>query len=112
MRLSTTFKLSSLVVIISFLLVSLTVVKMNQAEKLRLITIENQSKLESLGRQLAQDSDLLTSEIRRYVQFGEKKHFENFWREVNETKSREVVDDLLEMSSPGGTPVSEAGMDF
>jgi len=70
---------------------------MNQAEKLRLLTIKNQSKLEALGRQLARGSDYLTSEIRRYVQFGEEKHFGNFWKEVNETKSREVVDDLLKM---------------
>ncbi|MEK9628840.1 MAG: hypothetical protein VW455_07435, partial [Nitrospinota bacterium] len=97
MRLSSTFKLSSLIVIFSFVLVSLTVVKMNQAEKLRMTTLKNQAKLESLGRQLARGSDYLTSEIRRYVQFGEEKHLKNFWKEVNETKSREVVDDLLQM---------------
>ena len=50
----TTFKkLSSLAVIISLFLVSLAVVK------------KNQSKLESLDRQLAQGLDYLTSEIRK-----------------------------------------------
>lgn len=66
-HLSIIFKLSSLVVIISFLLVSLTVVKMNQAEKFQLITIKNQSKLKSLGRKLGQGSTYLTSEIRRGI---------------------------------------------
>ena len=36
---------------------------MNQAEKLQLITIKNQTKLKPLGRQLAHGSDYLTSEI-------------------------------------------------
>jgi hypothetical protein len=60
---STIFKLSFPVVIISFLLVSLTVLKKNQAEKLQIITTKNQSKLESLGRQLTQGAEYLTSEI-------------------------------------------------
>jgi hypothetical protein len=33
------------------------------------------------------------------VQFDEERHFENFWRKVNETKTREVVDDLLDMNA-------------
>ncbi len=99
MRLSTTFKLSSSVIIVSFSLVSLTVFKMNQAEKVRLLAIDNQSKLKYLGRQLARGSDYLTSEIRRYVQFGNERHFNNFWREVNETRTREVVEDLVKLNT-------------
>ena len=99
MRLSTAFKLSSSIIIVSFFLVSLTVFKMNQAEKIRLLAIDNQSKLEVLGRQLARGSDYLTSEIRRYVQFGDERHFNNFWREVNETKTREVIEDLVKLNT-------------
>ena len=33
------------------------------------------------------------------MQFDEERHFENFWRKVNETKTREVVDDLLDMNA-------------
>ena len=32
------------------------------------------------------------------MQFDEERHFENFWRKVNGTKTREVVDDLLDMN--------------
>lgn len=99
MNLSTTFKLSSLVIITFLLLISVTVIKMKQAEDLRHISIKNQSKLKALGWQLAQGSNYLTREIRRYVQVGEAIHFENFWKEVNETKTREVVDDLLNMNA-------------
>ncbi len=98
MRLSTIFKISSSAILVLFIIVSLTIYKMNQAEKLRLSAIDNQMKLEALGRQLAHGSDYLTSEIRRYVQFGDKKHFDNFWKEVNQTKTREVIDDLIKLN--------------
>jgi PAS domain S-box-containing protein len=48
----------------------------------------NQQKLTSLGDQLAKGSDYLTTEIRSYVQFGNQIHYDNFWKEVNKTRSR------------------------
>lgn len=60
--------------------------------------LDNKRNLEALGQQLAKGSDYLTNEIRRYTQFGDERHFKNFWREVNETKSREIENDLLKFN--------------
>ena len=53
--------------------------------------LKHQAELRFLGEQLAKGSDYLTSEVRSYVQFGNKLHYENFWREVNKTRSRDRV---------------------
>jgi PAS domain S-box-containing protein len=53
------------------------------------VYFENELKL--LGDDLAKGSDYLTNEIRMYVVSGDRVHFDNFWLEVNETKSREKV---------------------
>jgi methyl-accepting chemotaxis protein len=50
-----------------------------------------QAELKELGIRLADASDYLTDEVRRYAQFGDRAHYDNYWREVNETKTREQV---------------------
>jgi CheY-like chemotaxis protein len=50
---------------------------------------ERQKELYQFGLDLAKGSDYLTSEIRSYVQFGDRTHFDNFWLEVKVTKSRD-----------------------
>lgn len=52
---------------------------------------ERKAEFKELGIALANGSDYLTDEIRRYVQFGDKVHVDNYWREVNETKSRDMA---------------------
>ncbi|UFJ39355.1 hypothetical protein LOK74_14900 [Brevibacillus humidisoli] len=35
------------------------------------------------------------------MQFGDRVHFDNYWREVNETKTRErVIQQLRELNTP------------
>ena len=99
MRLSLLFKWFVITALIIFAFIGFSAYKMNQAEIKQVDALNNQSKLEALGRQLAAGSDYLTSEIRRYVQFGEMKHYKNFWREVNETKSREIINDLVALNA-------------
>ncbi|MBY0431155.1 MAG: methyl-accepting chemotaxis protein [Rhodospirillales bacterium] len=61
----------------------------------------DQAELKQLGRDLADASDLLTNEARHYVQFGEKTHLDNYWREVNQTKTGDrIVARLKEMKAP------------
>lgn len=39
--------------------------------------------------------------MRACVQFGDRVHFDNYWREVNETKTRErVIQQLRELNTP------------
>lgn len=72
---------------------------MNAAEIRQMEALENQRALENLGRQLAAGSDYLTHEIRMYVQFGDLRNYQNFWEEVNHTRSREVLEDLIRLKA-------------
>ena len=60
-----------------------------------------QAEFKQLGDDLATGSDLLTNEARRYTIFGEKKHYDAYWREVNQTKTRDrVVQRLTQLGAP------------
>ena len=62
---------------------------------------ERKAEFKELGIALANGSDYLTDEVRRYVQFGDRVHFDNYWREVNETKSIDkAVIRLKELNAP------------
>ena len=62
---------------------------------------ERKAEFKELGIAIVNGSNYLTDEVRRYVQFGDKVHFDNYWREVNETKSRDkVVIRLKELNAP------------
>lgn len=100
-------KLSSLIKGISVLFVLLATItavcvyELNEYVKKAEEARERQAEYKQLGIDLANASDYLTNEARRYVQFGEKKHFDNYWREVNETKTRDkVVARLKELNAP------------
>lgn len=60
-----------------------------------------QVELEGLGRDLAAASDYLTEQARRYTIAGDEQFLANYWREVNETKTRDrVVERLIELGAP------------
>ncbi len=94
MRISILFKICLTLVIIFFILISYSARQLLVSEQQQLIALKNKEQLESLGRRLAKGSDYLTNEIRRYVQFGDERNLKNFWTEVTETKSREILGDL------------------
>ncbi len=63
--------------------------------------VSRQAEFKQLGDDLAAGSDLLTNEARRYTIFGEKKHHDAYWREVNQTKTRDrVVQRLTQLGAP------------
>lgn len=63
--------------------------------------VARQAEFKQLGADLAAGSDLLTNEARRYTIFGEKKHYDAYWREVNQTKTRDrVVQRLTQLGAP------------
>ncbi|QPJ60363.1 MAG: GAF domain-containing protein [Candidatus Nitronauta litoralis] len=68
---------------------------MNVAEEAHFTSMENQIELRGLGQTLAEGSDFLTGEIRRYVQFGDPVHLKNFWNEVRVTRSRDKAVERL-----------------
>ncbi len=65
------------------------------------LAVQRQAQFKQLGFDLKNASDYLTDEMRRYVQFGDKRHYDNYWREVNETKSRDkAVEQLKALGAP------------
>ena len=83
MSIFSTFRAIVFIIVGLFFLVSFSVYKMNVLEKAHYHALAHQAELQELGEQLAQGSDYLTDEIRRYVQFGERVHYDNFWNEVH-----------------------------
>ncbi len=63
--------------------------------------VSRQMEFYILGNQLGGASDLLTREARRYTIFGDKKHSDAFWTEVDQTKTRDaVIARLKEVNAP------------
>nr|WP_052035998.1 methyl-accepting chemotaxis protein [Tumebacillus flagellatus] len=64
--------------------------------------VEQRMELKQLGLDLAGATDLLSNEARMYVQSGDKQHYNNYWLEINGTKTRErVLKRLRELNTPG-----------
>jgi methyl-accepting chemotaxis protein len=64
------------------------------------VAYERQAEFKQLGLDLANSSKLLTNEVRHYAQFGDQSHYEAYWREVKETKTRDrVVQRLKELGA-------------
>lgn len=69
-----------------------------EAERL---AVAQQAEFKQLGIDLANASDYLTNEARRYTIFGDKVHHDNYWHEVKQTRTRDrVVARLRELGAP------------
>lgn len=62
---------------------------------------EKQIEFEHLGLELKKASDYLTEQTKNYVLLGEKVYYDNYWKEVNETRTREKV--LVKLEELGAT---------
>lgn len=101
MKISVLLKIISyLAVIVSIVLISLQFI-LNKSIKEEREAYLLEAEFRKLGIMLADASDYLTDEARKYVQFGNKVHYNNYWREVNTTKTRDyVVQRLKELKAP------------
>lgn len=61
---------------------------------------QNRIELHNLGEELADASDYLTDEARKFAVTGEITHFYNYWYEVYETKTRDTVISTLSSYHP------------
>lgn len=101
MKISTLLKTTTLILGILMLLSGWSLFSLihDMEEETEALKLDNE--LEVLATQLQGASDYLTNEVRAYTQFGEQKHYENYWEEVNETKTRDtVVNRLKELNVP------------
>ena len=78
-----------------FSLLGYTIYQLNMSVERKEAAVKQQQELRFLGGQLAKGSDYLTSEVRSYVQFGNKLHYDNFWMEVDKTRSRDIAVERL-----------------
>ncbi|MGC5325991.1 methyl-accepting chemotaxis protein [Brevibacillus sp. SYSU BS000544] len=101
MRISTMLKIMTIAFVTLIIMTVSCVIQLNSSYEKERMTTSTQAELKQLGIDLANASDYLTNEARRYSVFGDKKHFDNYWREVNETKTRDrVVARLIELHAP------------
>ncbi len=86
--------------ILSIVLVILSIQVLRAFDKMQ-VAENRKAQFKQLGFDLVNASNYLTNEARAYVQFGDKVHYDNYWREVNETKTRDsVVARLVELEAP------------
>jgi methyl-accepting chemotaxis protein len=101
MKIATSIKTLNVAIVGAILLAGTSVLLFDRAVDAEREALARQGTFKQLGLDLAAASDYLTNEARRYVQFGEQRHLDNYWREVNETKTRDrVVERLVELGAP------------
>ncbi|AVP65489.1 HAMP domain-containing methyl-accepting chemotaxis protein [Clostridium sporogenes] len=101
MKISKFLKIMGAIFTVIILANIFSVYSLRQSFKNERLTIERQKEFKQLGIDLRNASEYLTNQARRYVQFGEQKFYDNYWKEVKETKTRDhVVERLKELGSP------------
>ncbi|WP_164545719.1 response regulator [Paenibacillus albus] len=91
MRISNWLKIILAVFVVLFSCMFSCLFLLNASFKNEADSVQRQIAFKQLGIELAAASDYLTNEARAYVQFGERVHADNYWREVNETKTRDKI---------------------
>ncbi|MCM3746222.1 methyl-accepting chemotaxis protein [Paenibacillus pasadenensis] len=62
---------------------------------------EQEAEYKQLSLELLETSDFLTEQARHYTIDGEKEHYDSYWKEVKETRTRDkVVTRLKELGAP------------
>ncbi|SFB54529.1 methyl-accepting chemotaxis protein [Cohnella sp. OV330] len=101
MKISTWLKVMSGVFVFLTVLNGISVYSLQKSVAKERKTVKMQAEFKQLGIDLANSSDYLTNEARAFVQFGDKVHYDNYWKEVNETKTRDhVVERLTALGAP------------
>lgn len=101
MYISKFLKLMSSILVVLIIGTVMSVFLLNKNFTKATNAVNNQAIFKQLGVDLADASNYLTDEARRYVIDGDKIFYDNYWKEVNETKTRDrVVTKLKELNAP------------
>ncbi|RWZ54589.1 methyl-accepting chemotaxis protein [Halobacillus fulvus] len=101
MKLQTLLKVAAGISVVLLVVTGWSMYSLSQNIELQNRAVEVEVESLQLATQLQGASDYLTNEVRAYTQFGDREHFDNYWREVEETQTREqVVARLEELNVP------------
>lgn len=101
MYISKFIKLMGGIFIVTLTLTAGVLFMLNSSYKNEQLAKSRQVEFKQLGFDLANASDYLTNEAKQYAALGDKNHYDNYWKEVNETKTRDkVVKRLQELNAP------------
>jgi methyl-accepting chemotaxis protein len=100
-KLSTLNTIIGAVFLVTSLLLGSSVYYVNDALTREQQAVTKQAVLKQLGIDLANASDYLTDEVRKYVVTTDPKYLENYWTEVEVTQTREkILEELKEWDTP------------
>lgn len=87
--------------LISFILIIANIISLSQLQigfNAERNAAQRQFEIEKLGVQLQDVSDYLTDQVKSYAQDKNKAYHDAYWKEVNETKTREgIIERLIEL---------------
>ena len=95
MEISKITKISGFVCVIISIFTLCLVFLMNLSIEKERYFVHRQLEFRQLGHDLGQASDFLTRQARRYTIFGDQRHFDAYWKEVNEIRTRDKVVERL-----------------
>ncbi|WP_432748511.1 ATP-binding protein [Pectinatus frisingensis] len=82
-------------------LLAISSIYMNINIKAEKTAEEHRIMFQQLGESLAEASDYLTAEGRKYAVTGDRSHMDNYWREIQETRTRDyVIEKMQEAHAP------------
>lgn len=100
MKLSNLMKTGGLVFLIMTLCIAWSIYNLNSAFESSIATAKEEAELKQLSLNIREASDYLTDQMRRFTINGDRRFRDNYWREVNETKTRDkVIARLVELKA-------------
>ncbi|OHW63314.1 methyl-accepting chemotaxis protein 4 [Andreesenia angusta] len=100
MKISSFLKLAGSVFMALLLMLGVNLYLMNQSFDELKASSQRQVDFLTLGQQITDSSDYLTDKIKSYVETGDKSHYDNYWKELNETKTMEkAITKLTELGA-------------
>ncbi|MFD0717604.1 methyl-accepting chemotaxis protein [Paenibacillus sp. GCM10027626] len=101
MKISSWLKIMGCLLLILSVLNIFSIIRLEHSLEQERTAVQRQAEFKQLGIDLIRASDYLSGEIQYYVQFGEKAHYDNYWNEVNKTKTRDhIIEQLIALGAP------------
>ncbi|RIW39081.1 methyl-accepting chemotaxis protein [Bacillus salacetis] len=91
MKISTLLKRTAVVVGALFVFLAWSIYSLDTSIEKQRAAADLEKRAAKLSIELQDASNYLTEQVRSYTQYGENEFYDNYWKEVNETKTREKV---------------------